>query len=519
MKKFLLILFLISGALLSFNSLKAQCDIAFANLATSGSQPPVSLGPNQCQYTFNASFDIVSNSGFKYLFFHSWLLADYPSPAIFDCSGNTPAVNPGTSLQLGTGVGEPGKSFLDMGFTNLGSMTFPAGVAVDVTANFATTYPHDPSVVLTMPSNSAGLVATVTRLDNSDTLHFEITNITIILNTTCGTPVITKTDIWGSNQNAPDPKAQCYLCGIGQSFGDPTIALQKKCDLAPFQYAIGLTAASSTALHVVYRIYADDLDGVKEPNGDDSLLFVSDTVIVSSSTSFSSGFVNLPGDFCCVEPWSLWGLYAEVTAREFGNTLSTPVIEPACAILGPLPVSLRSFTAVRNNSNVLLRWETATEESSRGFYLERNLGNNVWQTLGFVPSKAMNGNSSSRLNYEYSDINNAKGITQYRLRQIDINGKQAYSPIRAVRAGGQKGRTIVYPNPSSDGKVNVVFADLNTIRDVSLMDMNGRVMKQWKGIANNNIQIDNLTAGFYTIRIIDTETGEQTVEKIVVKKR
>ena len=51
------------------------------------------------------------------------------------------------------------------------------------------------------------------------------------------------------------------------------------------------------------------------------------------------------------------------------------------------------------------------------------------------------------------------------------------------------------------------------------MDMNGRVMKQWKGVANNNIQIDNLTAGFYTIRIIDTETGEQTVEKIVVKKR
>jgi hypothetical protein len=40
-----------------------------------------------------------------------------------------------------------------------------------------------------------------------------------------------------------------------------------------------------------------------------------------------------------------------------------------------------------------------------------------------------------------------------------------------------------------------------------------------EGVANNNIQIDNLTAGFYTIRIIDTETGEQTVEKIVVKKR
>ena len=62
MKKFLLILFLISGALFSFKNLNAQCDIGFANLSTSGSQPPLPLGPNQCQYTFNASFDIISNS-------------------------------------------------------------------------------------------------------------------------------------------------------------------------------------------------------------------------------------------------------------------------------------------------------------------------------------------------------------------------------------------------------------------------------------------------------------------------
>ena len=519
MKKFLLFLFLLSGALFSINPINAQCDLSFPNLARAFSSDVTPIGPNKCQYTINVSFDIVTNSGFKYLFFHSWLLQDYPSPAIFDCSGNTPAVNPGTSAQLGTAIDAPGKSFNDIGFINLNTLSLDPNTPVDVTANVATTYPHDPSVVLNSPLNSPGLTATVTRKGSSDTLHFDITNLKIIVNTPCGTPVVIKTDIWGSNSNAPDPKAQCYVCGVGQSFGVPAISLQKSCTVTPFQYAIGLTSALSTDVHVVYRIYADDLDGVKEPNGDDSLLFVSDTVIVSSSTSFNSGLINLPGDFCCVEPFALWGLYAEVTAREFGNTLSTPVIEPACAVLGPLPVSLGSFTAARNNSTVLLKWETVTEENSRGFYIERNLGNNVWQTLGFVSTKAMNGNSSSVLNYEYSDINNAKGITQYRLRQIDIGGKQAYSPVRAVRAGGQKGKTIIYPNPSNDGKVSVVFADVNIIRDVSLMDMNGRVMKQWKGVANNNIQIDNLTAGFYTIRIIDTESGEQTVEKIVVKKR
>jgi len=277
-------------------------------------------------------------------FFHSWLLADYPNPSIFECDGNTPAVDPGTSLQLGTAVDEPGKSFLDFGFVDLNTLTFETLVPVDVTANFAAIFPHDPSVVLTNPANAPAMTATATQLDH-DTLHFEIKNITIILNTSCGTPVITRTDIWGSNSNAPDPKAQCYLCGIGQSFGDPTISLQKICVVTPFQYSIGLTAASSTDLHVVYRIYADDLDGVKEPGGDDALLFTSDTVVVSSSAPFSSGLVDLPVPYCCTEPWTQWGIYALVTAREFGNTLSTPVIEEACAADVTLPVSLRSFTA------------------------------------------------------------------------------------------------------------------------------------------------------------------------------
>ena len=518
MKQFLLFLFILTNALISSKDLNAQCDLSFPNLTRAFSTDVTPIGTDKCQYTLNVSFDIVTNSGFKYLFFHSWLIQDYPNPPIFDCGGNTPARDPGTSLQLGAARDEPGKSFNDIGFINLNELTFDPNTPVDVTANVATTYPHDPSVELNSPLNSPGLTATITRVGTSDTLHFDITNLQIVVNTPCGSPVIIKTDIWGSNSNAPDPKAQCYVCGVGQSFGVPTIALQKICIAQPFQYSIGLTSPLSTEIHVVYRIYADDLDGVREPGTEDSLLFVSDTVIVSSSSPYSSGLVDLPAPFCCTAPWTQWGIYATVTAREFVNVIVSPVIEEACAA-GPLPVSLRSFTASRDNSTVLLKWETVTEENSRGFFIERNLGNSVWQTLGFVPTKAIHGNSNSLLSYEYTDLNNSKGITQYRLRQIDIDGKLAYSPIRAVRATGQKGKTIIYPNPSSDGRVNVVFANVNTIRDVSLMDMNGRVMKQWKGVANNNIQIDNLMAGFYTIRIIDTETGEQTVEKIVVKKR
>jgi hypothetical protein len=122
---------------------------------------------------------------------------------------------------------KPGKSFNDLGFVGLNELTFDPGVPVDVTANFATVYPHDSSVVLNSPLNSAGLTATITRIGNSDTLHFEITNLKVIVNAPCGSPVSIKTDIWGSNSNAPDPKAQCYICGNSQSFGEVTYFTSK----------------------------------------------------------------------------------------------------------------------------------------------------------------------------------------------------------------------------------------------------------------------------------------------------
>ena len=210
------------------------------------------------------------------------------------------------------------------------------------------------------------------------------------------------------------------------------------------------------------------------------------------------------------------GIYAEVFVQEYSNSVGSQIADPSCATL---PIKLRSFDANRNKSNVDLKWETEIEDNNNGFYVERKLSNGGWQHIAFVASKAANGNSNSALTYDFTDFNNTKGISQYRLRQVDIDGKQSYSLIRSVRGEGQKSNTIIYPNPSGDGKVNIVFESANSIRDVSLMDVSGKTLKQWKGVTNNNIQIDNLNAGFYTVRIVNVETGEQVVEKFIVNKR
>ncbi len=183
-----------------------------------------------------------------------------------------------------------------------------------------------------------------------------------------------------------------------------------------------------------------------------------------------------------------------------------------------LPVHFKSFTANRNRSAVALKWETSSEQNSDGFAVERNISG-VWQEIAYVPSQAINGNSDALLTYTFTDINMVNGMSQYRIKQVDLDGKFKNSEIRAVRGEGQLTKTVVYPNPTSNGKVTVVFEDATSQKDVSLIDMTGRAIRQWKGVTNNNIQIDNLTPGVFSLLIVIPQTGEQSVEKIVVNKR
>ncbi|GEM_PF-297708 len=509
------------------SKLKAQCDLEFNNLVIQivSTQPypdPVT-GPG-CEAVFNASFDIETNSGFKYLFFHSWLAADYPNPPIFTCTGSTPAADPGTSTQLGTAVDDPGKSFLDIGFIGLkDALTGVAvGVPVNVTANIATTYLHDNTVVLTQPGNSPGLTAIVTKT-SATTLHFEITNVRIVVNQPCGGPVAVKTDIWGSNSNANDPKAQCYICGIGQFFNDPTITGFKNCNTPQRQYALGISTIDPTVKTITYKVYIDMNDDGNLDLPGDVLAFTSPPIQISAPggdlpDGYSTGGpVSLPSPYSDTQPYSEKGYLILVEGAELSNSVLKYFPHPEGCI--GLPVSLKSFTATRTSrNNVDLKWETATEVDAAGFALERNTAGN-WQEIAFVPSQAPGGNSLDLLAYTHNDPNNTRGMSQYRIRQVDLDGRFQYSVIRAVRGDGQSGATIVYPNPSSDGRVTVVFEEAAVSRDLSLSDMTGRVVRQWKAVTNNNIQIENLVPGVYSLRILVPETGWVSTEKIVVNKR
>lgn len=182
-----------------------------------------------------------------------------------------------------------------------------------------------------------------------------------------------------------------------------------------------------------------------------------------------------------------------------------------------LPVTFSSFSASRVNTTVQLKWETTTEINNSGFTIERNTGSS-WEKVAVVASKSADGNSTEKLSYQYTDISTTKGMSQYRIKQTDFDGQSKYSEVRAIRGQDQVAKTTVYPNPAVDGRVNVVFADASA-RNIVLVDMAGRTIKQWNKYTGNSLQVSDVAPGMYSIRISNLETGDIASEKIIMSAR
>ena len=183
---------------------------------------------------------------------------------------------------------------------------------------------------------------------------------------------------------------------------------------------------------------------------------------------------------------------------------------------GSLPVSFTSFTGNRNGQNVSLQWATSMESNNTGFEVQRSTGNGAYEKVGFVVTKALDGNSSMPLSYQFMETNTAKANTWYRIVQIDKDGTRKMTPVRGVRGMEEVSKLTVYPNPGTSGNMNVLFGS-SALRDIKIVDLNGKTMKQWNSYHEDNMSITGLRTGIYMLIVTDKDTNSRLIQKIMVK--
>ncbi|HMK04704.1 MAG TPA: T9SS type A sorting domain-containing protein, partial [Ferruginibacter sp.] len=187
-----------------------------------------------------------------------------------------------------------------------------------------------------------------------------------------------------------------------------------------------------------------------------------------------------------------------------------------------MAVKLTSFTVKKENSNAVLRWITSGETKNSHFEIERSVDGINFSTVGNI---AGNGTTSLTRNYSFSDplANITAKILYYRLKDIDMDGKGAYSQVVALRMDGTVVMTtmLVYPNPFASNFKLQVNSQRQEASSIRLISMNGQqVLRRDVTLqAGENIivvkDLESVAPGIY---IMEFRTGNDVMTQKLIKK-
>jgi len=179
------------------------------------------------------------------------------------------------------------------------------------------------------------------------------------------------------------------------------------------------------------------------------------------------------------------------------------------------PVTLSSFTGVKQGSINKLYWTTESEMNNAGFSIERSADGKNFSTIGYVAAKTENGNSNTPLNYSFNDEKPIAGSNYYRLKQTDRDGKYSYSSLVVLK--GEKGFYLssLYPNPTRDALSLAITSEKAEKTTINITDMNGKLIKQLvvglsSGENNVTLNVGSLAAGYYTVQVINSNMEVKT---------
>jgi Tfp pilus assembly protein PilZ len=183
---------------------------------------------------------------------------------------------------------------------------------------------------------------------------------------------------------------------------------------------------------------------------------------------------------------------------------------------GPLPVHFVQLSGRCENGKATLQWQTAQEENSLHFEVQRGSGSS-WTTIGTLPSA---GNSTTLRSYQYTDLN-PQTENLYRITEKGIDGRMQYSSVLRLSCSGEN-KFRVYPNPATT-QVTVQMQS-NAAQKIRLQihDAKGALVKeQWAAVQiGTNIVPMNISAlpvGTYTINAFTAE-GQRLMATTFIKR-
>lgn len=159
-----------------------------------------------------------------------------------------------------------------------------------------------------------------------------------------------------------------------------------------------------------------------------------------------------------------------------------------------------------------LDWTTGLEVNTSFFDIERSADGSDFISIGRVDAVEFKDRINS---YRFLDKNAVLGNNFYRLRQVDVEGKSKYSPVRIIAFVEKPFSVQVSPNPA-DQFILVEIQSTAGPSTIRLMDVSGRVVIEETTDSNffkARLDTSKLNAGTYNVIV---ESGKDKFSGNVV---
>ena len=245
-----------------------------------------------------------------------------------------------------------------------------------------------------------------------------------------------------------------------------------------------------------------------------SLFIFSKTI---TAQSFEREVIASTGDYVETAQGSLSFTVGEATIQlglDGINILTQGFQQPYISPI--IPVEFGDFSAQKQDKFVKLYWFTYSERHSLRFDIERS--GDAKSFLKIAEIKAI-GTSAVRHDYNAFDKSPSEGINYYRLRQIDVDGRESLTKTVSIyfdNSNIKKNWAYVFPTfTTTEVVIECLF---NNDAQLTVTNILGMPIRQWiiKKSSNSfqqTLPVGDLPNGsyFFIFKTIDT----QIVHKIV----
>ncbi len=187
-----------------------------------------------------------------------------------------------------------------------------------------------------------------------------------------------------------------------------------------------------------------------------------------------------------------------------------------------LPLQLQSFTANRQDQDVLLKWNTLNETNVDRYEVEVAKGNDAFSAGRYNSILQVAANNKAKNEYTITDAELGKtGARYYRLKMIDKDGVVRFSDVRLVLFS-TKDQWMVYPNPVKNVMNIVTQAEAGMKVSMQLMNATGQVVWQHTSVGTGqlekfqaNLNLVTIAPGVYVLKI---NAGDEVKYVKVIKQ-